>query len=308
MHTHQDIEIMYVKSGGLELEEEGKHYTLKENDFFLINSNNRHGYTTQKNTLIGRFIIKYDEISDILQRDLVAFRCNSVEKRAKIDSKAYQELEQLIKDIFIQHYTKKREDYFLLESMQQRLLYLLVRDYMEEVTSLDHPLSLHQKAQRNQQLVDYIKQNYMNPLSLNELADKFFLSSAYLSKYFKRQFGLNFREYLRVIRLQRAVEAMLQTNKPLLQIAMEVGFPNINSFNHAFRNYYGETPSVYRKKQIAFDEAGQEEEQKKEGERREKPMESYQDFNAEHMVDHQVVYVTCSNPKTLFVTGIELLM
>ena len=53
MHFHQDIEIIYVLEGNLEIGFEDKRCVLQKEDFLLINSNVRHEYQTRKDVLIG---------------------------------------------------------------------------------------------------------------------------------------------------------------------------------------------------------------------------------------------------------------
>lgn len=102
--------------------------------------------------------------------------------------------------------------------------------------------------ERIQQINNYIRANYSQPISLKELSEKLYLSNGYLSRFFKRNYGMNFAEYLTNIRLFHAVDELLYTNTPITVIAFDNGFASVAVFNKAFKKTYGETPSAYRKK------------------------------------------------------------
>ena len=101
---------------------------------------------------------------------------------------------------------------------------------------------------RIQQIQNYIQANYQSQISLNDLADRLYLSNAYLSKYVKKHLGMTFMEYLNNVRLFHAVDELLYTKKNITRIALDNGFPTSAAFTKAFREVYREAPSEYRKK------------------------------------------------------------
>lgn len=102
--------------------------------------------------------------------------------------------------------------------------------------------------ERIQQINNYIRANYNQPISLKELSEKLYLSNGYLSRFFKKNYGMNFAEYLTNIRLFHAVDELLYTSTPITVIAYDNGFASVAVFNKAFKKAYGETPSALRKK------------------------------------------------------------
>ncbi|TFE28941.1 AraC family transcriptional regulator [Cohnella luojiensis] len=94
----------------------------------------------------------------------------------------------------------------------------------------------------------YIEENYGNPeLSLDYLSDKFMMQTKNISKLFKEEFGENFVDFLIGLRIENAKKLFLETDKSLQEISAEIGYYNYNSFNRAFRNVAGISPSDYRK-------------------------------------------------------------
>ncbi|MEH7495665.1 GH39 family glycosyl hydrolase, partial [Neobacillus niacini] len=107
--------------------------------------------------------------------------------------------------------------------------------------------SIKGQNDRLTEIIDYIQSNYREPLSLEEVASIHYLSIPYLSKYFKKQTGKTFSQYLNEIRLAHAVNELVNSDKPITRIALDNGFPNLASFNRVFNENYQLKPVEYRK-------------------------------------------------------------
>ncbi|WP_165822617.1 helix-turn-helix domain-containing protein [Paenibacillus montanisoli] len=98
----------------------------------------------------------------------------------------------------------------------------------------------------------YIEEHYANPeLSLDHLSDKFNLQAKNISKLFKEESGGNFVDFLIGLRMDKAKQLLLGTDLSLQEISLQVGYFNYNSFNRAFKNVAGLSPSDYRKQQAS---------------------------------------------------------
>lgn len=82
--------------------------------------------------------------------------------------------------------------------------------------------------------------------SFSEIARGTGQSSRSLARRFSDELGMTWREALRRIRLLRAIEALVTTDAPVTEIAFAVGYKSVSSFNAAFREMTGQTPSEYR--------------------------------------------------------------
>lgn len=100
---------------------------------------------------------------------------------------------------------------------------------------------------RAERFCSFVDAHYDEPISLAEVARHFGFSPEYMAKVFKREVGQTLLGYLTSVRLDVACAQLLQTNDTVTRIALEAGFPNVASFNQAFRRAYGMTPSKYRK-------------------------------------------------------------
>ncbi|MBM7583371.1 YesN/AraC family two-component response regulator [Caldicoprobacter guelmensis] len=98
------------------------------------------------------------------------------------------------------------------------------------------------------ELCQFIQENYADKnLSLLVVAKRFNYSPAYLSLFFKEQMGNHFSSYLEEVRLNHAVNLLVNTNLSVSEIADAVGYNSSNSFCRAFRRRYGMSPGQYRR-------------------------------------------------------------
>lgn len=107
------------------------------------------------------------------------------------------------------------------------------------------------KKSRNTELADgilrYIHERYAaEDLSLTGLSDKFQLSEAYISQFFKEQTGTNFFEYLESLRMENAMKFLKETGAPIQEIAAKVGYHSASTFRRAFKRVHGISPTDYR--------------------------------------------------------------
>jgi len=93
---------------------------------------------------------------------------------------------------------------------------------------------------------DYIKKNYMKPISLEEVAAQVFLSPTYFSRIFKEATGENFNLYVNKVRIEAAKKCLTSENSPLSDISILTGFEDQSYFSKVFKRMTGVTPNKYR--------------------------------------------------------------
>lgn len=95
--------------------------------------------------------------------------------------------------------------------------------------------------------VDYVNENYSNPeLTVESICSYLNVSYAYFSTVFKKEVGKSFTSYLTEIRMNKAVQFMLENNEKTYVIAHDVGYTDPNYFSYVFKKTYGVSPNKYR--------------------------------------------------------------
>ena len=96
------------------------------------------------------------------------------------------------------------------------------------------------------EIQNFIRQHYSENISLNMLAEQFYMHPNYLSRLFKEKTGENFVEYLMEVRMQKVKELLKDSDCKIIEICGMVGYDNPRSFSKAFKHYTGLTPREYR--------------------------------------------------------------
>jgi AraC-like DNA-binding protein len=94
---------------------------------------------------------------------------------------------------------------------------------------------------------DLMDRSYAEPLEVSALASVALTSEAHFIKSFKQTFGETPHRYLQRRRLERAMALLRETDRPVTEVCLEVGFKSLGTFSRTFRRIVGMSPSSYRR-------------------------------------------------------------
>ncbi|WP_099203854.1 response regulator transcription factor [Scatolibacter rhodanostii] len=100
------------------------------------------------------------------------------------------------------------------------------------------------------EILDYVRRHYREPITIKEVADRFFVNAAYLGRMFQKTTGVGFKQYVKDLRFAEAKQILSQTDKRVYEIAGMVGFSDSNYFIAKFTQEMGISPTEYRKKRV----------------------------------------------------------
>ncbi|WP_335872590.1 response regulator transcription factor [Bacillus sp. 2205SS5-2] len=107
----------------------------------------------------------------------------------------------------------------------------------------------YQKEKNNMQKIEeYLQQHYQEDITLQDIADRFFLSREYISRQFKREYLSTLIDYLTNIRMGKAKKLLENPFLKIYEIAYGVGYQNEKYFSKVFKKHSGLTPNEYRQK------------------------------------------------------------
>nr|WP_300005945.1 helix-turn-helix domain-containing protein [Tissierella sp.] len=249
IHWKDSLEILFVLEGAIKIGIETEYYTLEKGQIEIVNPDEVSWISSlgKENLVLimdidpAFFKRYYDDSEDTF------FYTDSSNKRAQEDEE-YDRLREYI-SILIFEVVSKLDDYEdLTEETLLQTMYHLLNNFhylFYEGQNLEED---EIQLQRYHRIVKYLSNNYMNKVSLQDIADKEFLSSQYLSYKIKETFGLGFNEYLNQIRVEESTKLLLDTDLSISEISDEVGFSHVRYFNKHFKLHYNMTPLQYRKK------------------------------------------------------------
>jgi len=146
--------------------------------------------------------------------------------------------------------TEKLEQHDTLPEMLEVVVSYLTQ-LVEQTNNRMHMSSEIHKA------IEYIKQNYSQNISLQQVADHVNLSFSYLSNLFKKELQITFIDYINRYRVERAKELLIGTQLKSYDIAVQVGFsPEYTYFSKVFKKVTGLNPNEYRKQWLSGSQGG----------------------------------------------------
>ncbi len=105
---------------------------------------------------------------------------------------------------------------------------------------------------------EFMQKNYMEKISIGDIAEEVHLSASYLSHIFSQTFGCTLTDYLTRIRLNQAKIMLGNLSMSIGQVAVACGFDDVSYFSRVFKKVEGISPSEYKKKAVRIQEESHE--------------------------------------------------
>lgn len=238
-HWHNCIEIFLVLSGKLSITVETETYHLFEDDIILINCDQIHEIQNSANVVVT-LQINPSYFNKGLEPGTY-FLCNSAAYHNKMK---FTELKRIIAKIIYVHYNDKEDNELLTISFAYQLILNLVKNFKSQDER--NTSSVSKSLQRLGNIIQYLNTNYTEDITLEQVAEREYLTPSYLSHFFKTNMGITFFNYLTNIRMNHAVNDLLTTNLTIEQIAANNGFANCRYFVNIFKKQFGMLPRNFR--------------------------------------------------------------
>ncbi len=241
-HWHKDIELMLILKGSVILGKGNRVERLIEGEFRLLNSYEPHFLmaTSEENIVLGLQIDS--ELTKDIWLPLSLIRLNDQIYNIQMTNKIRRKLCKIIQ------WVEQDSSNGNLKSMSMiyDLIHLMtVGQNVEGMMNMDND-SLEKDFDRLSKLVKYLNSNYTEKLTLQGVADQLFISKYHLSHFITNRLGVNFQNFLNNIRLQHAYDAIVFTDKRMIDIALENGFSDTKYMSKVVKETYNMTPTQLR--------------------------------------------------------------
>lgn len=251
-HLHSFYEMMIpLDSDAMHLVE-GKPYHLQINDIVLLAPSVLHKSIYPKGEPSRRIIISfmypsnYYGAPDIYSNLLSVF--HSPEPIYRFDFNRKNQLFAILNEIF--NFSKSTSDKetnlynFFIHTKFQEFLYTLFMMKDDNIYTNESSFTLIEN--KIYDITAYIHANYGEPLSLQSLAEQFYISPCYLSHQFKQVTQFSLMNYIQMTRIRNVQYRLITTNDKISDIAFSCGFSSFSQFNRTFHKVTGQSPSEYR--------------------------------------------------------------
>lgn len=251
-HMHNDIQVIYVLEGEIDLKMTYTRYYLSKNHMHFIHSDDVHGVKgLTENNLVVVLSLNMDYFSQFYpELDTQVFTTKGSEDVATY--KRQLAMKAHIFAIIFELYAKKRGYKNRMKDLSLELMDALYKDFrgfkVDRVNrSFEHMIS-HDILQidRVSRVVSLVYKNYPYKISLAAIAEKENINTYYLSHLFQKQIGDSFRNFVSMVRVEMSEAQLLTTNASVSQISQNVGFSNAKYYVENFKEWFGCHPKEYR--------------------------------------------------------------
>jgi AraC-like DNA-binding protein len=257
LHVHDFHEIVIAYSGSAKHLTQDLEREILSGDFVSIKPGQAHGYKNIRNLVLMNILIKPSFFADDRQSlDSIPafqtmFRQEPEEEASKapiihfrLDHGVFSLAKNLIENARTELSARPEGYGAMVTSHITELIVLLIRNYRikDSVKSgFAHDANV---------VIDYVKQNYHHPLSMDDLTGLSGMSESHVLRLFKRYLGCPPFQYINRLRLTEAADELTQTDKSITEIALDLGFNDSNYFSRLFRKNLGLSPREYRNKYL----------------------------------------------------------
>ena len=261
IHRHEYMQVNYVYRGSGQHFIQNFAFEILKGDIFVIPPYIPHRIQAGTDTEIGIYEFEFEPgfinqsfssienaeaFLDFAYIEPFLLSESHIKPRLNLSGQTQADVEAILHEA-LDEFTRKQPGYVLLiKSLLLKLLVLAGRAFTAQLHSEPMPLFGHQR-EAIMGAVQYINEHYMEELSTDEVAQKFMLSPSYFRYLLKSMTAKTFTEHVNEIRINKAIEMLVQGDRRVLDISCETGFNNVNHFNKVFRELTGITPLQYRK-------------------------------------------------------------
>lgn len=231
-HFHSSIEIVYILKGSAHAFSAGNDCTLNEGDLFVAFPNCIHYYDNCSSDLLYYIaIIPYSAFPEY-KLELTEMISSS----PKIEGVS-PEVALIFDKILNTHGDYKER---IIKAYFSAMLGIIFKktDFIN-VSGADNNAV--------QAIIKFCRENYTNNISLDDISNYIHISKSRISHIFSEKLHISFRTFLNAFRLNDAGQLLSESELSVIEIAMQVGFESVRTFNRAFLKHFGKSPAAYRK-------------------------------------------------------------
>lgn len=251
IHGQNYFELVYIYDGMGIHQINQNHLSYCSGDLFVISPEDEHNFKMDTKTRV--ICIKFTDdyfsskehwkFQDYMNNNPESIMNNKILKEVKLEfsPEIHQILRNTIDNILL--YNNSHNVVTSSVVFHQVLsVFGIIKEAMQDMS-----LNGNDHFPAREQLISYIHQHIYIPdkVKIKNIASHFNIATTYFSAYFKRNFDINYREYLNHYRLMLINKRLKSGQFNMSQIAEEFGFNDESHFSHFYKNNTGHSPSLY---------------------------------------------------------------
>ena len=241
-HWHEHLEFTYITSGEGDFIVDDERIAVRGGDLVCVRPDSPHALLSDNGVDFDCLLIRTEPFSEAELRKM-----NFVSL-----IRGDGELNRLIYNIK-EEFSQGGE----LSEMNKRALTLalivyLTRNYPRNADTAEEDALRLETLSKIKIIEKYISENYRNKITVADLSRLLYVSDGHFCRFFKRHMGISAIEYLNVYRVGKSLELLRNHELSVTEIAMQVGFDDVNYFSRVFKKIRHQTPSEYRQSGVSY--------------------------------------------------------
>lgn len=278
---HEEIELLVVLKGAIEVCHDGAHTILEKDDFIIYSTQCGHATMALEEDTVAivihldpnfykaynphfrqyRFCYATTHQSRYSKRAVTVRQCimklmmralelsNEESDFASYGAGIDEELSHKLDLKAASHGLQMEE---LPRDLRMEALFYQLGDTLYDLIHEERCIQVGLMRRQKQEevfrkMIEYIDTHYTSHIDLGTLAKIGNYNESYTSQFFKLNLGITFIEYVLRLRLRDAVVQLVSTDDLVVDIASQCGFSDLKAFNRTFKKVFHTTPSAYRK-------------------------------------------------------------
>lgn len=250
-HWHSEVEFVFIEKGTAEFLVGSSRYVLTEGTGIFINSQVIHRFEASESVIIPNIVFSPSLLSAkdslIYCKYIQPLLDSSVE--CLIFSPEVPWQKEVLKNLLLVFDVQDTESIGEIKTVE---LLLKIWETVYENANISESIPVakataHTQAQL-QIMMQYIHKNYSEHITLADIAQTVSVSKSSALNIFNKYLRISPVSYLINYRLKRAAKLLASTDGSIYSIASNTGFENVGYFCRSFKEFFGVTPSEYRKK------------------------------------------------------------
>ena len=256
-HKHDYLEMMFVYSGKIKQEIEGKKIVIEKGEILLLDMNVEHSIEmASENDIAINILIKKEffnwmfmsqmQYNDLISNFIVQALYGKDEFKQYIHFKTSQndKIRSFMIQILLESYDKKCGMKTAIRAYIMLLFNELLREYQNHLSS---EIVYKINTTISTEILNYISAHYKD-ITLKDMADHFSYNPDYIGKLVKKTIGKTLTQLIKEKKIEQAKYLLQNTKMSVVDVITDIGYSNVSYFYRQFKEQVGITPDEYRKK------------------------------------------------------------
>lgn len=252
-HFHKEIEIIYCLKGSVNIGIDDRLMALEEGEIIVFSSGQPHSFLSSPDS--ERLVYQFDlqVFDETINQESLSLR--ELFETRELHSRYWsKELKQFTQTILLELYDAYSSNAQGKNFSVLGKLYQLIANFYQWLPEKNNLCPVEYTRIRYKDTLEYVntvfeyvKCHYNEPITLEEIAKHTGFSPYYFTRFFKKNTGKTFVQFLNEYRISQAKFILLNEKVPVSEVADRSGFSNIKTFHHVFKKIVGCSPMQYQK-------------------------------------------------------------